>query len=181
MSGLRAGFGPGHSNRTLRSGQSALLCLRVGCSTQPGRGRHTNDNEGRALDNLGQVKNRIPWGRTCWPPIPSPSHLPQKSIHFPSPKRGPVIIIHLLCALPPNTNPISVCEVGLARPLAEGEDTWGSALREDASSLLSSKGFPNQLIWWWWHEESSQMLGLAFFPVHYLRPLLLTLTSLLSS
>lgn len=44
--GLRAGFGLRHSNRTLYSGQSALLCLRVGHSTQPGLGRHTNDSEG---------------------------------------------------------------------------------------------------------------------------------------
>lgn len=43
---LRAGFGLGHSNRTLHSGQSALLCLRVGSTIQHGLGRHTNDSEG---------------------------------------------------------------------------------------------------------------------------------------
>lgn len=34
--GLRAGFGRGHSNRTLHSGQSALSCPRVGSTIQPG-------------------------------------------------------------------------------------------------------------------------------------------------
>lgn len=43
---LRAGFGLGHSSRTLHSAQSALLCLSVGSTTQPGRGRQTHDSEG---------------------------------------------------------------------------------------------------------------------------------------
>lgn len=73
-------------------------------------------------------------------PLASEEHTPS----FPK-GGGPFTIIHLLCALPPNANPISVCEVGLAQPLAEGEGTWGSALREDASSLLSSKAFLTQL------------------------------------
>lgn len=54
------------------------------------------------------------------------------------PQRGPFTIIHLLCAPPSKCQShLSVCETGLARPLAEG-----GALREDASSLVTVKIFP---------------------------------------
>ena len=44
--GLRAGFGLGHNNRTLHTGQSALSCPKVGSTTRPGWGRQTHDSEG---------------------------------------------------------------------------------------------------------------------------------------
>lgn len=58
--GLRAG--PGHRSRTPHSGQSVLLLPRKHYLACPG-GRPLK-MEG-ALDNLGQIKNRIPWGTTC--------------------------------------------------------------------------------------------------------------------
>lgn len=71
-------------------------------------------------------------------------------------------------SFPPNANPcLSVRWDG---PSLRSKRHLGQCSWEDASSLSNSKGFPTSLMWQW-HEEWSQILVLAFFPIHCLRPL----------
>lgn len=70
--GLRAGFGLGHSSRTPHSGQYALLCLRVGSTTQPGRGRPTPDREGSPRPSRVKLKTKSHARENMPPPFPVP-------------------------------------------------------------------------------------------------------------
>lgn len=141
--GLREGFGLGHSSRTLHSGQSALLCLRVGSATQPGRGRPTHDSEGGPRPSRVKLKTESHARENMLAtPIPRPSHSPQRKKHLLSPKQG-LEGFHLLSCAPP-----SKCQCHLSVrsdwPCSsqEGEGTWGHALREDASASSAAKVFP---------------------------------------
>lgn len=72
----------------------------------------------RALDNLGQVKNRIPWGRTGGHPS-QPLSFASEEYTSSFPKIGPFTIIHFYVLLSPNAYP---------SPSQKGGGTAGSAL-----------------------------------------------------
>lgn len=98
--GLRAGFGLGHGSRTLHSGQSALLCLRVGSATQSGRGRHTYDSEGNPRLSRDKLKTESHARENMLaPPSPGPLTCLRGSNTF-LPQRGGLEEFCLLCALP---------------------------------------------------------------------------------
>lgn len=145
MPGLRAGFGLGHSSRTLHSGQYALLCLRVGSTTQPGQGRPIHDSKGSPRPSRVKLKTESHARESMLAtPIPRPSQSPQRNKHLPSPKGGPRRVPFTMC--PSLQMPIPfISEVGLAW-LFSGE-RWHSGQYSEGRcfSLLSSKGSSNQL------------------------------------
>jgi len=140
--GLRAGFGLGHSSRTLRSGQSALLCLRVGSTTQPGPGRPTHDSEGSPRPSRVKLKTESHARENMRAtPIPRPSHSPQRNKHLPSPKRG-LEGFHLLCVPPSKCQSHLSVRSDWPGSSQEGDGTQGSAPRADASVSSAAKVFP---------------------------------------
>lgn len=142
MPGLRAGFGLGHSSKTLQSGQSALLCLRVGSATQPGRGKPTHESEGSPRPSRVKLKTESHARENVWATtIPRPSHSPQRNKHLPSPKGG-LEGFHLLCVPPSKCQSHLSVRSDWPGSSQEGDGTQGSALREDASASSAAKVFP---------------------------------------
>lgn len=142
--GLRTGFGLGHSSRTLHYGQYALLCLRVGSTTQPGRGRPSHDNERSPRPSRVKLKT-IPCKRehAGHPHFQALSLASEKQT--PSFPKGGARKRSIYYVSP------SKCQSHLSLRLdwpgssQERDGTRGRAPREDAFSLLSNKGFSNQL------------------------------------
>lgn len=102
--GLRAGFGLGHSSRTPHSGQYALLCLRVGSTTQPSRGRPTHDSEGSPRPSRVKLKTESHAREIMPPPFPVPlTHFRETNTFLP---RKGAWKGSIYCIPPSSANPI---------------------------------------------------------------------------
>lgn len=107
-------------------------------------------------------------------PSPAPlTCLKEHTPFFPTGVQG----FHVPCA-PPSKSQSCIYVMWGGSSFSQEEKAPRAVFLGRCFQPLQQQRFPNQSEWRW-HKEWSQILVLAFFPVHYLRPLLLALNSLL--